>query len=120
MTLARTLLAEGKYAEADRILTDLVHRSNNSETYFLKGVSSLGTGQSASARTYFKSVLMSRKTRHAGAMTGLALSEIQLGNRPAAERILETLKSQDDRCDGRCSRSTSIEQAVSTVEKALG
>lgn len=116
---ARRLIAAGHYAEADALLTRLMSDTSSKQLRFLKGVTKLGLGDAAAARRYFERSLYSGRNGYPGAMSGLALAEIRLGNRDAAEAILDKLRYQQEKCRSDCDRAKPLEQAISVVEKAL-
>ena len=57
--------------------------------------------------------------RHVGAVSGLAIAEIRLGNADTARDLLQNLRSQQEKCGMDCSRAQSIQQAIGAVEKAF-
>lgn len=116
---ARTLIAGGAYGQADRLLADLVGKTPSREVRFLKGVTKLGLGDPAAARRYFEQSLYRGRNGHPGAMSGLAIAEIRLGNVDAARNILGKLRYQQEKCGRGCDRAGALRQAVTTVEKAL-
>ncbi|QGP78429.1 tetratricopeptide repeat protein [Sphingobium sp. CAP-1] len=116
---AQTLIASGDYMQADSLLATLVGRTSSRQVRFLKGVAKLGLGDAEAARRYFEMSLYRGRNGNPGAMSGLALAEIRLGNRDAAQGILEKLRYQRARCDDNCDRAAPLEQAVAVVEKAL-
>lgn len=119
---ARAMIAAGQYRQADAYLGQVAGHASGlqrNEVRFLRGVASLGEGDAARASGLFKSVVLSQGYRHAGAMSGLALAQIKLGDKAGARDILARLKTQQARCDAGCGRAASIDQAVSVVEKAL-
>lgn len=119
MDAARKLIASGDYVKADNLLSDVVGRTESRQARFLKGVAKLGLGDPAAARRYFEQSLYRGRNGYPGAMSGLALAEIRLGNRDAAQEILDKLRYQRSRCSSSCDRAGSLDQAVSVVEKAL-
>ncbi|MFC3442608.1 tol-pal system YbgF family protein [Sphingobium rhizovicinum] len=119
MVRAQRLIAAGDYAQADDLLSVLVGRSSSRQVRFLKGVARLGMGDAAAARRYFEQSLYRGRNGYPGAMSGLALAEIRLGNRDAAENILTKLRYQQERCGQSCDRAKPLDAAVSVVEKAL-
>ncbi|EQB31857.1 tetratricopeptide repeat protein [Sphingobium ummariense] len=116
---AQALIAAGQYGQADAVLTKLIGATSSKYVRFLKGVTKLGLGDAEAARRYFEKSLYQGRNGYPGAMSGLAIAEIQLGNRDAAEHILEKLRYQQDKCGRSCDRAKSLEQAVGVVEKAL-
>jgi len=116
---AQALIADGQYAQADDLLSDLVGRTDAKQVRFLRGVAKLGLGDAAAARRYFEQSLYYGRNGFPGAMSGLALAEVRLGNRDAAERILVQLRSQQSKCADHCDRAASLDQAITVVEKAL-
>lgn len=116
---ARLLLSQGDYAQANGQLTYLLGRMGTNEVRFLKGVALLGMGDARAARGYFDAVSKSRSYRHPGALSGLALAQIRLGNVDAAQDILRRLQVQQTKCNTGCARAPSLDQAVTVVEKAL-
>ncbi|WP_311270979.1 tetratricopeptide repeat protein [Sphingobium sp. WCS2017Hpa-17] len=116
---AQNLIAAGQYAEADRLLTTLVGRTSSKQVRFLKGAAKLGMGDAEAARRYFEQSLYQGRNGYPGAMSGLAIAEIRLGNRDAAQNILDKLRSQQDKCGISCDRAKSLNQAIGVVEKAL-
>lgn len=116
---AQDLIAAGQYAEADRLLTTLVGRTSSKQVRFLKGAAKLGLGDAEAARRYFEKSLYQGRNGYPGAMSGLAIAEIRLGNRDAAQNILDKLRYQRGKCGSDCDRAKSLNQAVGVVEKAL-
>lgn len=116
---AQGLIAVGQYAQADDMLSILVGRTSDRQVRFLKGIAKLGLGDAGSARRYFEQSLYRGRNGYPGAMSGLALAEIQLGNRDAAHKILEKLRDQREKCGRSCDRAQPLGQAVSVIEKAL-
>lgn len=116
---AQSLIASGDYGQADSLLTDLIGRTNSRQVRFLKGVTKLGMGDAAAARRYFEQSLYHGRNGYPGAMSGLALSEIRLGNRDAAQDILGKLRDQQEKCGTGCDRAKPLDQAIAVVEKAL-
>jgi tetratricopeptide (TPR) repeat protein len=116
---AQTLIAAGDYGQADSLLSTLIGRTSDRQLRFLKGVTKLGLGDAASARRYFEQSLYRGRNGYPGAMSGLALAEIQLGNRDAAQELLDKLRDQQEKCGHSCDRATPLGQAVAVVEKAL-
>jgi thioredoxin-like negative regulator of GroEL len=117
---AQKLVAAGRYGEAEPVVDELLRKVGTPDIQFLKGITLLGQGQPHAARGYFQAVVLRYNTRHAGAMSGLALADIRLGDADAARSILDTLRAQQAKCDNGCSRAPSLNQAVMVVEKALG
>lgn len=113
---ARNFVAEGRYAEANPVLNTLIGRTNAPQVRFLKGVTMLGLGDPAAARRYLEPA---SRTGHPGALSGLALAQIQLGNEDAAQNILNNLRSRLEKCGGMCADSKSLRQAIGVVEKGL-
>ena len=116
---ARALVGEGRYAEADVLLTELYGKTSSRQVRFLKGVTSLALGDAQAARRYFSKALPNGRSGDPGAMSGLALAEIKLGNSDAARDILVKLRYQQDKCGLNCDRAKPLKQAVAVVEKAL-
>lgn len=120
---ARTLVSQGRYSEADVVLNDVrdATRTNGAllQKRFLKGVVALGQNNPESARRLFKKAASMRRSEHPGALSGLALAEIQLGDEAAARRIRDRLQTRSDACDSTCSSSTALENALGVVDKAL-
>lgn len=116
---AQKLIADGDYAEADALLARLIGQTSNRQVRFLKGVAKLGMGDAVAARRYFEKSLYSNRSGYPGAMLGLALAEIRLGNRDAAEDILQKLRYQQEKCRSDCDRAKPLDQAIAVVEKAL-
>lgn len=116
---AQGLIAAGQYRQADVLLSKLIGQTSNKQVRFLKGVAKLGMGDAQSARRYFEKSLYSGRNGYPGAMSGLALAEIRLGNRDAAENILDKLRYQQEKCGKYCDRAKPLDQAVAVVEKAL-
>ena len=119
MSLARKLIVAGDYVKADNLLSNVVGKTGSRQARFLKGVDKLGLGDPTAARRYFEQSLYRGRNGYPGAMSGLALAEIRLGNRDAAQDILDKLRYQRSRCSSSCDRASSLDQAVSVVEKAL-
>jgi tetratricopeptide (TPR) repeat protein len=117
---ARALIAAGRYRDAEPVVDELLRKTGSPEVQLMKGVVLLGLGQPQAARGYFQAVVLTYNSRHAGAMSGLALADIRLGDADAARDILRTLRAQQAKCDNGCSRAPSLNQAVMVVEKALG
>ncbi|MBR2267415.1 tetratricopeptide repeat protein [Sphingobium sp.] len=113
---ARNFVAEGRYAEAEPVLNMLIGRTSAPQVRFLKGVTMLGLGDPAAARRYLEPA---SRTGHPGALSGLALAQIQLGNQDAAQKILGSLRSRLEKCGGMCADSKSLRQAITVVEKGL-
>ncbi|HUD94016.1 tetratricopeptide repeat protein [Sphingobium sp.] len=113
------LIATGHYAEADVLLSKIVGRTSSKQVRFLKGVTRLGMGDAEGARRYFEKSLYQGRNGYPGAMSGLAIAEIRLGNRDAAENILQKLRYQKEICSNSCDRAQPLDQAVAVVEKAL-
>lgn len=116
---AQSLIAAGRYGEADGLLSKLIGQTSSKQVRFLKGVAKLGMGDAQSARRYFEKSLYQGRNGYPGAMSGLALAEIRLGNRDAAENILDKLRYQQEKCGKDCDRAKPLDQAVAVVEKAL-
>ncbi|KAA9016402.1 tetratricopeptide repeat protein [Sphingobium limneticum] len=116
---AQKLIAAGNYAEADAMLSKIIGETSSKQVPFLKGVAKLGMGDAAAARRYFEKSLYYGKNGMPGAMSGLALAEIRLGNRDAAQNILDKLRYQQEKCSSNCDRAKPLDQAVAVVEKAL-
>ncbi|KQN08626.1 hypothetical protein ASE85_17015 [Sphingobium sp. Leaf26] len=116
---AQGLIAAGQYGQADVLLSKLIGQSSSKQVRFLKGVAKLGMGDAQSARRYFEQSLYRGRNGYPGAMSGLALAEIRLGNRDAAENILDKLRYQQEKCGHDCDRAKPLDQAVAVVEKAL-
>ncbi|CAM8671108.1 tetratricopeptide repeat protein [Sphingobium cupriresistens] len=116
---AQRLIASGNYAQADGVLTNLVGRTSSRQVRFLKGVARLGLGDATGARRYFEQSLYRGRNGYPGAMSGLALAEIRLGNRDAAQDILGKLRNQQEKCGSDCDRAKPLDQAIAVVEKAL-
>jgi len=116
---AQRLIAGGDYANADALLSTMIGQTSNKQVRFLKGVAKLGMGDAAAARRYFEKSLYSNRSGYPGAMSGLALAEIRLGNRSAAEDILQKLRYQQEKCRSDCDRAEPLDQAIAVVEKAL-
>jgi hypothetical protein len=119
MQKAQALVAAGRYAEADPLLSSLMGKTSSKQVRFLKGVTKLGLGDAAAARRYFEKSLYRGRNGNPGAMSGLALAEIRLGNADAANDLLRKLRYQQDVCADNCDRANALEQAVTVVEKAL-
>ncbi|OHD01686.1 MAG: hypothetical protein A3H25_04800 [Sphingomonadales bacterium RIFCSPLOWO2_12_FULL_63_15] len=116
---ASVLISDGRYAEADAMLTDSIARSANRQTRFLKAIASLGVGDAETAKRYFRTLVKMGHYRHVGAVSGLAIAEIRLGNADTARDLLQNLRSQQEKCGMDCSRAQSIQQAIGAVEKAF-
>ncbi len=116
---AQHLVAKGRYAEADPLLNQLIGRTSSRRVHFLKGVTALGLGQPATARRFFERSLPSGRNGDPGAMSGLALAEVRLGNADAARHILRDLRYQQEKCRSDCDRAEPLKQAVAVVERAL-
>ncbi|WP_088185542.1 tetratricopeptide repeat protein [Sphingobium sp. Z007] len=119
LSRAQGLIASGDYVQADSLLTDLIGRTSSRQVRFLKGVTRLGMGDAAGARRYFEQSLYRGRNGYPGAMSGLALAEIRLGNRDAAQDILQKLRNQQHVCGNDCDRAKPLDQAIAVVEKAL-
>lgn len=119
MIKAQQLVAEGRFAEADPLLSKLIGRTNSRHLHFLKGVTALGLDEPATARRYFERALPSGRSGDPGAMSGLALAEVRLGNADAARHILRDLRYQQEKCRSDCDRALPLEQAVAVIERAL-
>ncbi len=119
MRQAQRLIASGDYVQADSVLATLIGRTENRQARFLKGVTKLGLGDQASARRYFEQSMYRGRNGNPGAMSGLAIAEIRLGNVSAARNILGKLRYQQEKCGHGCDRANALEQAVGVVEKAL-
>ncbi|WP_409529922.1 tetratricopeptide repeat protein [Sphingobium yanoikuyae] len=115
----RQLMQQGHYAQADKALNRIMSGSNDLEARFLKGVTTLALNNPEGARRYFERALPNGRSGHPGAMSGLALAEIRLGNPDAARDLLRKLEYQKEKCAGNCDRATSIDQAIGVVKKAL-
>ncbi|WP_256869420.1 hypothetical protein [Sphingobium lactosutens] len=117
---AQRLVAEGRYAEADPLLNELIGRTSSRHVRFLKGLAALGLGDPATARRFFERALPGGgRVGSAGVMSGLALAEIRLGNAGAARAILNNLRYQQAKCRSDCDRAGALKQAVSMVEREL-
>ena len=120
---ARVLVSQGRYAEAGAVLNDVrdVTGTNGGllQKRFLKGVVALGQNNPESARRLFKKAASMRRSEHPGALSGLALAEIQLGDEAAARRICDRLQMRSDACDSACPSSAALESALGVVDKAL-
>lgn len=116
---AQGLLAVGRYAEADMLLSNLIGRTSSKQVRFFKGAAKLGMGDAVAARRYFKKSVHQGRNGYPGALSGLAIAEIRLGNRDAAENILQKLRNQQAKCGLGCDRAKLLDQAVAVVEKAL-
>ena len=101
------------------MLDKLISRTPSKTVWFLKGVTKLGLGDAAAARRYFEQSLSRGRNGTPGAMSGLALAEIQLGNMDAANDLLGRLRHQQQVCADNCDRAESLDQAIAVVEKAL-
>ncbi|WP_157102531.1 tetratricopeptide repeat protein [Sphingobium sp. TCM1] len=119
MQRAQGFIASGNFAEADKLLGSLIGKTSSRQVRFLKGVAKLGLNDAEAARRYFEQSLYTGRNGHPGAMSGLALAEIRLGNRDAARDILQKLRYQQEKCGSDCDRAKPLDQAVSVVEKAL-
>lgn len=97
MGRAQKLIATGHYAEADATLSRMMGRTSSKQIRFLRGVAKLGLGDAVAARRYFEGSLYMGGNGHPGAMSGLALAEIRLGNRASAESILGKLRYQQEK-----------------------
>lgn len=116
---AQQLIARGQYAQADRLLSTLIGRSSSKQIRFLRGTAKLGLGDASAARRYFEQSLYQGRNGYPGAISGLAIAEIRLGNRDAAESLLNKLRYQQAKCGTDCDRAQSLDQAVRVLEKAL-
>lgn len=117
---AHRLVAEGRYAEANPLLNEVIGQSSSSHARFLKGVTALGMGDPKTARRYFEKVLPGGgRVGSPGAMSGLALAEIRLGNVNAAQNILSDLRYQERKSHGDRKRIKAIRQAIDVVEREL-
>lgn len=119
LTQARKLIAAGDYADADTLLNYHLVNVVGNEARFLKGVASLGTGDTEKARGLFEAVVKNRGYRHPGAMSGLAVAQVRLGNVAAAREILVDLQTRQQRCGESCRYAAPLEQAITVVEKAV-
>ncbi|WP_434405873.1 tetratricopeptide repeat protein [Sphingobium sp. DN12] len=116
----RHLMQQGLYAQADKALDRIMSGSNDLEARFLKGVTALALNNPEGARRYFERALPHGRSGHPGAMSGLALAEIRLGNPDAARDLLQKLEYQKGKCAANCDRAQAIDQAIGVVTKALG
>jgi len=116
---AQHLIASGDFVQADILLATVIGETPSRQARFLKGVAKLGLGDAASARRYFEQSLYRGRNGHLGAMSGLAIAEIRLGNVDAARNILHKLQYQQEKCGRSCDRAGALKQAVGVVEKAL-
>ena len=116
---AQRLIASGNYIQADSVLATVIGETPSRQARFLKGVTMLGLGDAAAARRYFEQSLYRGRNGHPGAMSGLALAEIRLGNVDAARTILNKLRYQQEKCGHGCDRAGALKQAVGVVERAL-
>lgn len=116
---AQHLVAEGRYAEVDPLLNQLIGKTSSWRVHFLKGVTALGLGEPATARRFFEKSLPSGRSGDPGAMSGLALAEVQLGNTEAARHILRDLRYQQEKCRSDCDRAEPLKRAIAVVEKVL-
>lgn len=116
---AGNLVAQGRYAEADPILSDLYGRTDSRQVRFLLGMTSLGQGNAEAARRYFLQSLSVSRMGHPGAMSGLAVAEARLGNMDSAHAMLTRLKQQQAHCASRCLNSAALDRAVLVTEQLL-
>lgn len=116
---AQKLVADGRYAEADTLLNKLIGQTNSRTVHFLKGVTALGLDDPATARRFFERSLPARGYGDPGAMSGLAIAQVRLGNIDAAQRILSNLRDQQRKCGTDCDRAEPLDRAVSIVERLL-
>lgn len=117
---ARGAIAQGDYAQAKFILDDIVQEVPKVEVRFLAGVASLGSGDARTAERYFKSALrFAGADAHVGAESGLAIAYLRLNRRDEAQKVLSRLKTRQAKCSSRCSDPASLQQAITTVERAL-
>jgi thioredoxin-like negative regulator of GroEL len=116
---AQRLIASGDFVQADNLLATAIGQTSSREVRFLKGVAKLGLGDAAAARRYFEQSLYRGRNGHPGAMSGLAIAEIRLGNVDAARNILYKLQYQQEKCGHSCDRAGALKQAVGVIEKAL-
>ncbi|MBV2147414.1 tetratricopeptide repeat protein [Sphingobium sp. AS12] len=116
---AQQLIASGDYVQADSLLATVIGETPSRQARFLKGMAKLGLGDAAAARRYFEQSLYRGRNGHPGAMSGLAIAEIRLGNADAARNILHKLQYQQEKCGHSCDRAGALKQAVGVVEKAL-
>lgn len=116
---ARKLILDGRYAEADRVLDHFDVRQTAAETNLLKGITSLKLGNAEGARWRFLKAAKITRYRDPNALTGLAAAELSLGNKDAARAILGKLRSQQEKCGTRCTRSESLDRAVTALERDL-
>lgn len=116
---AQQLIASGDYVQADTLLATVIGETPSRQARFLKGMVKLGLGDAAAARRYFEQSLYRGRNGHPGAMSGLAIAEIRLGNADAARDILHKLQYQQEKCGHSCDRAGALKQAVGVVEKAL-
>jgi TolA-binding protein len=115
----RQLIQQGDYARADKMLNGIMGDTSDREARFLKGITLLAMNNPAGARRYFEKALPRGRSGHPGAMSGLALAEIRLGNADAARDLLQKLEYQKQQCAGNCDRAAAIDQAIGVVTKGL-
>lgn len=116
---AQRLVADGRYVEADSLLNKLIGQTNSRKVRFLKGVTALGLNNPETARRFFERSLPATGYGDPGAMSGLAIAQVQLGNVDAAQRILSSLRDQQRKCGTDCDRAEPLDRAVSIVERIL-
>lgn len=120
---ARKLVARGRYVEADAKLSQVMDTTNTNgrllQVRFLKGVSALGQGDPATARSLLKRAADTGRSEHVGALSALAVAEVQLGDRAAAEQIRGRLQAHRDACESTCRQADAIASALSVVDRAL-
>lgn len=116
---ASELLARGRYADADHVLDGVRNATQTNggllQLRVLKGVAALGQNDAETARRLFKRAASMRRSGHPGALAGLALAELQMGDDAAEQRIRDRLQTRSDACDGACPSSRALE----VVDKAL-
>ena len=92
--------------------------SHDPAYHYLAGRAYEGLGDYAAARRELSGAIRVRKT-FIGAHLALGLMEAEHGDKMAASRILEDLKTQQAKCAGRCRESTNLSVAVDMIESAL-
>jgi len=116
---AQMLVAEGRYADADPLIDKMMARSDNYRYRILKGVTMLGLGDAPAARRYFERAASSTSNGDLGALSGLAIAHVRMGNRDAALAILDQLKVRQVKCADACKLAPALRSAVGVVEKSL-
>ena len=115
---AQVALNEHRYADAKRLLDEVAGSPWNAKVSLMAGIASLGVNDLRTARTQL-AWAVKQEPGYLDAQTVLALTEIKLGNRDAADRLLDQITQRQARCDGACKDSAKLDQAVSVIRKSL-